>query len=223
MRINKFIAQSTGLSRRKADEVIESGNVTINGKQAALGSEVGPRDKVTLNGQPVSGQNQTTTIILNKPVGYICSRDGQGAQTIYDLLPKKYHHLKPVGRLDKDSSGLLLLTNDGDLAHKLTHPKFHKIKVYEIKLNKSLDPADREKITQTGVRLKDGISKFELNWMEKDNKGKVTKWMATLYEGRNRQIRRTFVEVGYQVATLNRIKFGPYNISEINTGDFQQV
>jgi 23S rRNA pseudouridine2605 synthase len=122
MRLNKFIAQSTGLSRRAADAAIAQGRVSVNGREAALGKEVGESDTVVLDNSAITPAVNTVTIMLNKPVGYVCSRNGQGSKTVYDLLPPEYQQLKPVGRLDKDSSGLLLMTNDGDLAYELTHP-----------------------------------------------------------------------------------------------------
>ncbi|MGZ6004701.1 MAG: pseudouridine synthase, partial [Candidatus Saccharimonadales bacterium] len=112
MRVNLFVAQATGMSRRAADNLLRQGSITINGQLAKLGDQVQSSDVVTLNSQRLSLPEKSQTILLNKPVGYVCSRDGQGSKTIYDLLPAKFQRLKPVGRLDKDSSGLLLLTSD---------------------------------------------------------------------------------------------------------------
>src|SRR5436190_1625361 len=134
MRINQFIARATGMSRRAADKVIQQGRVTVNNTPVSSGQNVAETDQVHLDGKPLKIK-ATTTIVLNKPVGYVCSRDGQGSPTVYDLLPQTLHHLKPVGRLDKDSSGLLLMTNDGNLANELTHPRNQKQKVYQITIN----------------------------------------------------------------------------------------
>src|SRR5581483_8687429 len=131
MRLNRFVALATGTSRRHADVLIEQQRLRINDHLGQTGETVAANDTVTLDGQPLT-LPATMTIMLNKPVGYVCSRQGQGSQTIYTLLPPELHHLKPVGRLDKDSSGLLLLTNDGQLANQLTHPSYRKEKVYEI-------------------------------------------------------------------------------------------
>lgn len=125
MRINKFIALASGISRRAADQAIEEGRVQINGTSATAGYDTQPDDVVCLDHQPLQ-LKQLRTIVLNKPAGYVTSREGQGSKTIYDLLPPSLHHLKAVGRLDKDSSGLLLLTNDGTLAQQLTHPSYQK-------------------------------------------------------------------------------------------------
>lgn len=200
MRLNRFVALATGVSRRKADELISKGLIKVNQEKAVLTDTISSSDIVTLDGKPIEPL-PLTTIILNKPVGYVCSRDGQGSSTIYDLLPEKYHNLKPVGRLDKDSSGLILLTNDGELANKLTHPRYQKEKVYEVKLDKKLTPADRERLV-SGVKLSDGISKFiKLNVQ-------ANHYEVILGEGRNRQIRRTFEALGYKVTELHRTKFG---------------
>lgn len=205
MRINVFIAKATGLSRRAADQAVLDGRVSVNGRRPQTGQQVSDTDTITLDGKILSAADQTTTIILNKPVGYVVSRDGQGSQTIYDLLPAEYHNLKPVGRLDKDSSGLLLLTNDGQLAHQLTHPRYSKTKIYEIVLNKSLGTSDQKTIEQ-GVELEDGPSALQLKALYNSRNN----WRVTISEGRNRQIRRTFAALGYTVTLLHRTNFGDY-------------
>src|SRR5262249_23712271 len=149
---------------------------------------------------------------------YVCSRRQQGsAPTIYSLLPQKYQHLKPVGRLDKDSSGLIPLTNDGQTAHQLMHPSFHKIKRYEVTLDKPLAPKDEQHIAQ-GVTLPDGPSKLQLKQL--DNR---THWQVTMHEGRNRQIRRTFGAIGYSVTTLHRVEFSKLNLTMIGGNLYRVV
>lgn len=216
MRLNKFIASSSALSRRAADTAVEHGRVTINGVVATTGSQVQPTDEVCLDGIKLILPESTSTIMLNKPVGYVCSRDGQGSATIYDLLPPEYRRLNPVGRLDKDSSGLLLLTNDGQLAEQLTHPRYEKTKVYEVTLNYPLQPLTRQIITDHGVMLDDGNSQFELERLF-DNDD--TQWRVTMHEGRNRQIRRTFASLGFTVTALHRTNFGSYRLSGVATGE----
>lgn len=210
MRLNKFIALATGMSRRKADSVIAADRVTINQQPASTGVRVSVSDEVRLDGK-VLKPRELMLIALNKPIGYVCSREGQGSRTIYDLLPTELHHLKPIGRLDKDSSGLLLLTNDGSLANELTHPSNQKSKVYKLTLDKDLSPDAKKNITQAGVGLEDGLSKFELS-------GSGAEWTATLHEGRNRQIRRTFEALGYKVTKLHRIQFSNYSLDGLATG-----
>jgi 23S rRNA pseudouridine2605 synthase len=209
MRINRYIALATGMSRRAADKVVEERRVHINDILASPASTVTESDHVTLDGKPVRAPEALQTIILNKPVGYVVSRDGQGSRTVYELLPPAFQDLKPIGRLDKDSSGLLLLTNDGALAHQLTHPSFQKIKLYEVKLSKPLQPLHRQMINDIGVQLEDGRSQLGL---ERLKDGDDHGWRITMHEGRNRQIRRTFSALGYEVVHLHRTQFGAYTI-----------
>lgn len=218
MRLNKFLALATGMSRRKADTAIKECRVMLNGLLAKTGLSVDSTDQVLFDGKSIKlNAVRLKTIILNKPVGYVCSRSGQGSKTIYDLLPASMHELKPVGRLDKDSSGLILLTNDGNLANQLTHPKFSKIKVYEIKLDKALAPNDKHKV-EDGVLLDDGISKLNLGVFDGCP---PTKYQVQMHEGRNRQIRRTFAALGYKVTYLHRTKFGPYKLGNIPSSSYQ--
>jgi 23S rRNA pseudouridine2605 synthase len=216
MRINAFVARASGLSRRAADKAINNSQVLVDGQPAQIGAQVTGKDTVTLDGKPLILPDQTTTIILNKPVGYVCSRDGQGSSTIYDLLPPEYHQLKPVGRLDKDSSGLLLLTNDGGLANQLTHPSYAKTKVYEVTLNKPLQTEDKNRVEQ-GVKLSDGISKLQIKNLDGPS------FTVTMAEGRNRQIRRTFDTLGYKVTGLHRTHFGDYGLGNLPLGQLKTV
>ena len=216
MRVNKFLAQNSGLSRRKADEAIKQGRVTIDTKTAILGDQVVPESNVCLDDKPLQPYAYFQTIILNKPVSYVCSRKGQGSQTIYDLLPKELRHLNPVGRLDKDSSGLLLLTNDGALAQKLSHPSNQKTKVYEVALDKPLAAKNKQQI-QNGIELEDGPSKLQVKQLPGN------KYEVKMHEGRNRQIRRTFASLGYKVNKLHRTKFGSYSISSTRVGGFREA
>ncbi len=136
-----------------------------------------------------------------------------GSRTIYDLLPPEYHQLKPVGRLDKASSGLLLLTNDGQLANQLTHPRYGKTKVYEVTLDKPLQ-ADHQKQIEQGVQLSDGPSQLNLKPLNIN----TNRYKVTMSEGRNRQIRRTFAALGDGVTTLHRTQFGPYQLDNLPSG-----
>jgi 23S rRNA pseudouridine2605 synthase len=225
MRINRYIAQASGLSRRAADQAIAEGRVLVNGAAPEPGHQVAPIDTVTLDGRPLSAA-PTQTILLNKPVGYVVSRDGQGSDTVYSLLPPELQTLKPIGRLDKFSSGLLLLTNDGTLAQELTHPKHQKVKIYQIKLSQPLQPLHRQMIQDHGVLLEDGPSRFELERLPMDNEGKDSDdstWQITMREGRNRQIRRTFLALGYGVSTLHRIQFGEYTLGNTPNGKYTLI
>ena len=222
MRLNKYIAHATGVSRRQADEIIESGSVSVNGATAGLGRSINEdTDVVLLGGKVLKLPKEATTILMNKPVGYVCSRraQGKGVKTIYELLPDEYKTLKTVGRLDKDSSGLIMLTDDGDLAFQLTHPKYHKEKQYLVALDKNLSVTDERLISDNGVEIGDGLSRLGLECL---NNNRHT-WRVTMSEGRNRQIRRTFAALGYTVVKLHRIKFGEYEIGELKAGGVRRI
>jgi 23S rRNA pseudouridine2605 synthase len=180
MRLNQYIALHTGISRRSADRLIKEGRVLVNGQTPLIGHDVSEHDKVEVSGLKI--------------------------KHIYELIPEELHHLKPVGRLDKDSSGLLLMTNDGHLANELTHPSHQKQKIYLVELDKQLSPEDSKKI-ESGINLEDGLSQLNL----KQLRGGIIE--VKIYEGRNRQIRRTFAALGYKVEKLRRTHFGNYNKS----------
>lgn len=213
IRLNKFLAERLGVSRREADDLIAAGRILVNEKPAALGARIDKNDKVCYNDKIVPFETDFLYIAFNKPVGYVCSRRAQGvAPTLYDLLPKQYRKLKTVGRLDKDSSGLILLTNDGDFAFQMTHPKFQKEKIYEVELDHPLEPLHQQMISDYGVMLDDGPSNF-LVIKNLDNS-----YIVKLSEGRNRQIRRTFAALGYKVTSLHRTQFGKYQLSGLAPG-----
>lgn len=222
LRLNKFLAERLGVSRREADDLIASGKVLVNDKPAVLGTRIDKNDKVCYNNKIVKFDNEFLYIAMNKPVGYVCSRRAQGdAPTLYDLLPEKYQKLKTVGRLDKDSSGLILLTNDGDFAFEMTHPKFHKEKIYKVELDRDLSPLHQQMISDYGIDLEDGKSKFTVIREEEFDDRKH--FMVVLNEGRNRQIRRTFQAVGYRVVKLHRIAFGKFELKELKPGAVEEI
>lgn len=215
-RLNKYIAMHTSFSRRAADELILRNRVLINDQPAAPGVGVEEGDVVKVDDEIIgaSGEASLTTIILNKPTGFVCSRDGQGSRTIYELLPHELQHLNSVGRLDKNSSGLLLLTNDGQLANQLTHPRYKKTKVYQVSLDKALTPLHQQMISDFGIQLDDGPSKLLI---EKQDPSALH-LSVTMHEGRNRQIRRTFEALGYSVTKLHRVAFGTYQLGDLPPG-----
>lgn len=219
MRINKYLALSSGLSRRSIDSLIQNGKITVNGKTAQLGQQVEETDHIKLNGELQTLPASFTTILFNKPRGYVVSKKAQGTdKTIYDIIDKKYSDLKPVGRLDKDSSGLLLLTNDGDLSYKLTHPSFRKVKIYNIELDKDLEPLHQQMISDYGVALSDGPSRLRLTKLQDPKHFEVQ-----MSEGRNRQIRRTFKALGYEVVDLHRTVFGDYVLGDLKEGEYKEL
>jgi 23S rRNA pseudouridine2605 synthase len=228
MRINKFVALASGMSRRAADKAITEGRVMVNGSLPKIGQELSLTDEVELDKQPLAAPEMPQTIVLNKPTGYVVSRQGQGSKTIYDLLPPELHHLKPIGRLDKDSSGLLLLTNDGQLAQELTHPKYQKTKIYEVEIDKPLSRQGFEQITKTGVDIGDYVSRFQLKQLAISNQKLAgppvpnCQFLITITEGKNRQIRRTFAALGYTVIALHRSKFGEFQLpQDLKSGTFR--
>ena len=214
MRLNKFIADATGVSRRKADQLIIASKVSLNDKQAYPGDKAAPGDRVLINNELISLKPKLL-LALNKPPGYVCSRRSQGNKTVYELIPPAYHHLKPIGRLDKDSSGLLLLSNDGGLANELTHPKYQKQKKYEVTLDKELSKSDTQKLL-TGVELADGLSKFIAL-----RSTAPPKYEVTISQGRNRQIRRTFAALNYKVVKLHRINIGKYQLDNLSSAKWK--
>ena len=237
-RLNKFLAERLGISRREADDLIANGLVSINGERAQLGNRVDKNDKICYNNKTVPHDVAYVYYAYHKPVGYVCSRNRQSKDmTIYDILPNEFRSFKNVGRLDKMSSGIILLTNDGDFAFQMTHPQFFKQKIYEVTVHKPLTEADRQKITQEGVEIGDGLSKFDVIYNPDPPRGDLPKsqqktlhfgadplhLIVTLTEGRNRQIRRTFAALGYNVLTLHRIKFGDYELGDLKPGEYREI
>jgi pseudouridine synthase len=219
IRLNKHLALHLGISRREADNLINQGHITIDGKAASIGVRVSTDNIIKVDGKILQNNTKYEYIALNKPTGYVCSRKQQGKNpTIYKLLPKNYYHLKPAGRLDSDSSGLIILTNDGDFVYQMTHPSFFKVKIYNVCLDKDLEPLHQQMISDYGINLDDGPSKLQL---ERMNDADRRNWIVTMHEGRNRQIRRTFQSLGYTVIKLHRTNFGNYSIGDIPSGKFQ--
>ena len=218
-RLNKYLATNLGVSRREADNLISAGKVLVNKKPAEIGARVEDNDEVVVDGRTISSVS-LIYLALNKPAGYVCSRKRQGdTPTMYELLPEEYQSLKSVGRLDKDSSGLILLTNDGDFAFQMTHPKFVKTKIYEAHIDRALEPLHQQMIADFGVQLPDGRSQLGLERLDDDR----TFWRITMSEGRNRQIRRTFEALGYKVTALHRTNFGRYGLSGLESGKYIEI
>jgi 23S rRNA pseudouridine2605 synthase len=221
LRLNKHLALSLGVSRREADNLIDRKSVKINDQIATLGARFKDGDIITVDNKKIASKTEYQYIAINKPIGYVCSRRQQGDNpTIYELLPKQYHDLKTVGRLDRDSSGIILLSNDGDFTYKMTHPSFNKVKIYNVRLAADLAPLHQQMINDYGVTLEDGPSKLQLERMSETNR---KDWIVTMHEGRNRQIRRTFGALGYTVIKLHRTNFGNYSVGDILPGKFKIV
>lgn len=228
MRLNKFIAQSGLCSRRKADEWIERGQVTVNGSTVQnLGTQVDPaHDTVTVNGEPIKPQTEIVTLMLHKPTGYTTTKaDPHAEKTIYELLPEKFHHLHPVGRLDRDSEGLLLLTNDGALTQQLTHAKHAHEKKYVVKV-KGYPKPEQLKQLEDGIAIeeeKDGIKTTYQTQPCRLRRQGLHSFEVTIKEGRKRQIRKMFSAIGYPVLYLKRISMGPFSLGELPKGEWKIV
>ena len=222
IRLNKYIASSGLCSRRKADELIEQGVVIVNGKTITeLGYLVQQKDKVFINKKlihPVKHEYYR----FSKPAGYITTCDGErGRKTIYDLLPKNLAGLKPVGRLDKDSTGLLILTNDGELINALTHPSVKVPKVYMVTVNAQVKRSELEQMAN-GIEIEPNkIAYADIQVLEIDNKH--TEMQITLYQGMNRQIRKMFEYFGYEVKVLKRIRHATLNLNGLKRGEFKPI
>lgn len=222
MRINKYLSESGVCSRRAADKLIEDGEVKINGKPAKLGDDVTDDDLVTVGGEVVSAVKKYDYYAMNKPKGYVCTvKDDKGRKTVMDLLPPGIQRVVPVGRLDYDTEGLLLFTNDGELTNKLTHPKNGVYKTYLVKVE-SYIPDEALKTLSRGVEL-DGkyTNPCKVKLIERNKLG--TKLHVSINEGRNRQVRRMFEAIGFDIDFLKRISIGELTVSGLDRGDVRKL
>jgi 23S rRNA pseudouridine2605 synthase len=220
VRLNKAIADAGVASRRHADELIQGGRVRINGKVVTeLGTKVGLSDVVTVDGEEITRTKHLTYILLNKPKDVITtSSDEKGRTTVFDIV-RIHTRLFTIGRLDRNTTGLLLLTNDGDLAHRLMHPSYEVPRVYRARLDKPLRPADAKKIAG-GIELEDGPSApCEVMIDLKDH------YIAhiALHEGRNREVRRLFEAMGYEVKSLDRKQYAFLTIRGMGRGEYRHL
>lgn len=223
MRINKLIAESGICSRRNADKLIMDGEVKVNGKVCTLGQEVDPiSDSVVVSGKKINIVSKYEYYIMNKPKGYVCTvKDDKDRKTVMDLLPANITRVFPVGRLDYDSEGLLLFTNDGDLTFKLTHPKNEIPKTYLVKTEKPISDKDIN-LLRSGVVI-DGVKTKKCNIKVIESNKNFTKVHITITEGRNRQIRKMFEAIGNNVDFLKRIKIGDLTLSGLNRGEIRKL
>ena len=216
-RLNKYIASSGLCSRRKADELIESGVVNVNGKIVKeLGFQVGPKDKVFVN-KVLIHPKKLEYYKFYKPAGYITtSEDEKGRKTIYDVIPKELQELKPVGRLDKDSTGLLIMTNDGELINQLTHPSVKVTKVYIVSVEGKVNVNDLDTMYK-GIEIEKGkIAYADAQIIEISNSS--TMLQVVLTQGLNRQIRKMFEYLGHPVISLKRIQHATISIEGLKRG-----
>lgn len=221
MRLNRYLALCGLGSRRKCELLIQAGSVAIDGNIVrSLSVTIDEQqNRVTVDGKPVAPPKQFIYILMNKPAGYVTTaHDELGRKTVLDLLPDHFR-VFPIGRLDKDTTGALLLTNDGHLAFQLMHPRFHVEKIYQVCLNKTIVDRDMRKL-KSGIHLEEGVtSPCEVNLINGDR----TKVEIILHEGRKRQVKRMFKSLGYQVVSLNRIQFATLKVADLPGGQWRYL
>ena len=223
MRINKFLAEKGIASRRHADEMIAAGRVKINGEIATLGANVEETDVVLVDEQPLSRDEKVEKYyIMNKPKGVVCTvSDDRGRKTVMDYLPENVGRIFPVGRLDYDTEGLLLLTNDGDLAFRLTHPTNEVPKTYMARIAGTMTEKDLNRI-RSGIELDGVMTKKCKAHIVETNKA-YTKVHITITEGRNRQVRRMFESIGRTVEFLKRVSIGKLKLTGLDRGEIRPL
>ena len=222
MRLNKFIAKSGACSRRQADKYVQGGSVTVNGSlELNPAYQVLGNDDIRFDGRRITSSNKTVTILLNKPLGYITtSHDPFKRKTVIDLINHK-ERLFPIGRLDKDTTGLLLLTNDGNLANLLTHPKNKIPRIYELEIDKPFQSWEKKKISKKIYIGQKQWGKAEI-LEQKKNKGRTTVLMR-LYQGKKREIRRIVYRMKKTLFSLKRTQFGPIHLDNTPIGGFRDL
>ncbi|HIR22304.1 MAG TPA: rRNA pseudouridine synthase [Candidatus Scatosoma pullicola] len=223
MRINKFLAENGIASRRHADGMVSAGRVKINGRVAVLGEDVGEEDEILVDDKPlVRAEKKPEYYIMNKPKGIICTvSDDRGRKTVMDLLPEGAGRVFPVGRLDYATEGLLLFTNDGELAYRLTNPKSEIPKTYLVRLEGTMTEKDLNPI-RSGVEL-DGVMTKKCRAHIVETNKLYTKVHITITEGKNRQVRRMFEAIGKNVEFLKRIRLGDLTVSGLDRGEVRPL
>lgn len=222
IRLNKYIASCGLCSRRQADEYILAGKVKVNGKTITeMGFTVSPKDEITVDNKKLVTQ-KLTYIKYYKPAGYITTMsDEKGRKTIYDILPEEVHHLKPVGRLDKDSTGLLILTNDGELINQLTHPSLKIPKTYRVVAEGRVTAANLQTMAD-GIEIEKGQIAYAEARIA-DFEGKNTVLEIILYQGLNRQIRKMLDFLGHKVISLKRLTCANIDLLGLKRGQFKYL
>lgn len=223
-RIQKILARAGVASRREAERMMLEGRVMVNGKVIdTLGFQVDPsKDSIKVDGKRISAFEPKVILLLNKPRGYLSTvRDPKGRPTVLDLIQSIKWRIYPVGRLDSDAEGLLLLTNDGDLAYHLSHPRFSIPKTYLVKVRGVLDEKGRMRLIK-GIRLEDGEAKaLSCRLIREKEKSCWVRIVVT--EGRNRLVKRMFSSIGHPVLKLKRIEYGPIQLGNLPFGHFRYL
>ncbi len=223
-RLQKFMAEAGVASRRACEDLIRQGRVTVNGETASLGRSVEPeQDRVELDGKPVQKEQRRTVILLYKPRGVVStSSDPEGRRTVQDYFREIPERLYNVGRLDLNSEGLLLMTNDGALANRLTHPRYGVEKTYYAVCDGRLTASEAARLTN-GIELEDGMTApARVDAVRTTQRGD-TSFLITIHEGRNRQIRRMLEAVGHRTLRLKRERFGPLSLGTLAPGEWRKL
>lgn len=224
IRLQKFLSQAGIASRRASEDLIRAGRVSVNGTTITeLGTRVDPdNDRVEVDGSLVT-QAPSVWVALHKPPGYVVSRhDPQGRPTVYDLLPKEFAGLFHVGRLDFESEGLLLMTNDGDTTHRLLHPSYEMDRVYDVGVRGRLTDEEIDQLLK-GVELEDGPARAIAVKRRPSPGPRIDRLLVTMQEGRKRVVRRLFDAIGHPVRRLIRRRFGPIELGSIRPGTWRKL
>ncbi len=227
--LQKYIASSGYCSRRKAEEFIRAGKVFVNGEQAELGQRVSSSDEVSVKNTKIEARDKKIYIKLNKPRGYVCTnRDFDAEQNVFELIDDEYRHLHVVGRLDKNSHGLVILTNDGDFTEKMTHPRYKHEKEYLVRIkdenlsacqaDKNIEFREMMKELKKGVDIGDGDGVVRVKSIEQLS-DKIFKIILT--QGKKRQIRRMFEAVSYKVSDLERVRIGNIVLGDLKVREWE--
>ena len=224
LRLQKYLAEAGIASRRASEELIIAGRVSVNGNTATLGMSIDPEtDTVLFDGKPVKQEEEIITIMLNKPKGVVStSDDPQGRKTVQEYVKDIPARLYNVGRLDINSEGLLLMTNDGELAHRMTHPKFSVAKTYFAICDGKLTPSEIASLVN-GVTLDDGMTAPARVTRVNPTTAGDTSFLITIHEGKNRQIRRMLEAIGHRTLRLKREKFGPLYLGDLKPGETRRL
>jgi 23S rRNA pseudouridine2605 synthase len=222
-RLHVFLARSGVASRRAAEDLIREGRVTVNGRPAKIGMKVDPaRDLVRVDRRLVS-QRPTDWIALHKPRGYVTTRDDpEGRKTVYELLPEDVRHLFHVGRLDRDSSGIILFTNDGEAANRLLHPRYGTTKEYRVDIEGKPAPGTLQRLIE-GIELEDGTAHAISAELQGEVQQGIYRLLIVLREGKNREVRRMLEAVGHPVRRLFRKCFGPIEVGKLPPGAWRRL
>lgn len=223
IRLQKYLAECGVASRRKSEELISGGKVKVNGKTAVIGDKVDPkRDRVSVFGKKIKSVEKTVYIMLNKPRGYITTmKDEHDRKCVSELVKDIGVRIYPVGRLDRESEGLLIMTNDGDFANSLTHPSKHIPKTYRVTIRPGITKQQLKSFSE-GIEI-DGKTTLPADIKVIEEQENRTVVQVTIYEGRNRQIRKMFDFMGIEVARLKRVKVGSLKLGMLKQGDYREL